>query len=331
MHTTHKLDQFSDIKILSDANRLAILRLLMQSAATLSQLGKKLDMSAARVRHHLKILENAGFVTLTKTRVVRGFVEKYYRASAQAYFINRVILPEPHPRGSIYAIGSHDPALELLSETLNQAGNSPQFIPIPVGSLDGLLALRQGFSQMAGCHLYDPSNGEYNTSYVRHFFPGETMHIITLAHRQQGLLVAEGNPLQIRSLADLARADITFVNRKAGSGTRVWLELQLSKAGIDPHQIRGYNHAVNTHAQVADAVRAGTADTGVAVCAATRGTDLELIPLFEERYDLVIPQAAYESAQLLPALEYLQTAQYRNAVASLGGYNVHATGTAIHL
>jgi len=331
MNNSQTLQSFSAIKVLSDSRRLAILRLLMASPATLSQLGESLEMSPARVRHHLKILEDSGLVELVRTRAVRGFVEKYYQATAPAFFINSVVLPAPNPAGTIYIIGSHDPALEMLSDELAQDEALPKLMTLPVGSLDGLVALRQGFCQMTGCHLFDPVGGEYNTSYVRHFFPGQPMHIVTLAHRQQGLLVAPGNPRHIQGWEDLARKDLTFVNRKRGSGTRLWLDQQLRAMGIHSAQIQGYTHEVNTHVQVAEAVRTGTADTGLAVCAAARKSNLDFISLFEERFDLVVAQDAFSDPLLTPLFDSLNTAKIRNQITGLAGYRISETGKELQI
>jgi putative molybdopterin biosynthesis protein len=176
----------------------AILRLLMAAPATLSQLGRALEMHPAKIRHHLLQLKQAGFVQLVAEREIPGFVEKYYQATAQVYSINQMLLPEPALHGTIIYFGSHDPALELLAETLGQNASTPDMVTVPVGSLDGLITLRQGFCHLTGCHLFDPVDGEYNTSYVRHLFLGQPMEVITLAQREQGLLAAPGNPRQIR-------------------------------------------------------------------------------------------------------------------------------------
>ena len=204
--------------------------------------------------------------------------------------------------------------------------HTADMIVLPVGSLDGLIALRQGFCQLTGCHLYDPVGGEYNTSYVRHLFPGQSMQVVTLARREQGLLVAPGNPRQIRGLEDIGRSDLTFINRISGSGTRLWLDQRLGTLGVESAQIPGYNREASTHSQVANAVLQGEADFGLAVFAAARQFALDFIPLFEERFDLVIPDEQYHSVLLLPALEYINTAEFRTAVQGLGGYDTQETG-----
>jgi putative molybdopterin biosynthesis protein len=331
MDTTRILRELDALKIIGDPIRLEILRLLMKKSATLSQIGEQMGMHPARIRYHLKKLETAGLVEFNFSREVRGFVEKYYRSTAQSFFINQIILPKLDEKRTIVALGSHDPALELLADHFAVKKSDPNLVVVPVGSLDGLVALRQGFCHLAGCHLYDPIGKEYNTSFVRHFFPGQRMHVVTLAHRLQGLVVAPGNPLEIKGLEDLRREDVNFINRRKGSGTRLWLDQELKDLGIQPSEISGYGVEVNTHSAVAESVLSGTAQLGLAVLAAARKSNLHFIPLFEERFDLVIQDNAYESDLLTPAMEYLQTQKYRHAIQALGGYDAHDTGKTIHM
>jgi putative molybdopterin biosynthesis protein len=313
-------------KVLGDRRRLAILRLLMRNPATLSQLGRELKHHPAKVRHHLKLLEDAGFVELVSTNIVRGFVEKYYQATSNAYLVNLAILPEPIGVGSVVMMGSHDLALEVLTGVLGEDRSSPDLLCVPVGSLDGLIALRQGLCHIAGCHLAESSGDDFNYSFVRHLFPGRSMTLFVLGYRQQGLLVQKGNPEKLKGLSDLARRDITLVNRQPGSGTRRWLDRQISDLEIDSARIRGYGMEVRTHHQVGLAVSNGKADTGVGVYASAKRFDLDFIPLFEERYDLVLPTEEVNGSQFLPLFSHLHSAEFRKRAADLGGYDTTRTG-----
>jgi putative molybdopterin biosynthesis protein len=274
-------------------------------------------------------LEEAGYVSLVRTREVRGFTEKYYQATAQAYWVNLTLMPKKSNRGTIVCFGSHDPALEVLALKLNSDPNNPRMISLPVGSLDGLIALRQGFCQFTGCHLYDPVGGEYNTSFVRHLFPGKRMHLITLAHREQGLLLAPGNPCQIHGLEDLNRDDLSFINRKQGSGTRFWLDHQLRTLGVESAQVKGYDREVNTHSQVAEAVLIGDADLGLGVLAAAQQFELDYLPLFQERFDLVIPETYIEDESLIPFFDTLNSGSTHRELSGLMGYSTAETGREI--
>ena len=244
----------------------------MSGQETLSSLGKHLGVHPAHVRHQLKQLEGAGLVEPTTTRIVRGFVEKYYTATAQAFMFSGLILPSqasPEDK-AIVAIGSHDLALEFLGRQFNQLFQGNRSIySIPVGSLEGLVALRQGLAHIAGCHLLDIASGEYNLPYIRHFFPDRS-YAWSLSHRQQGLLLPPGNPYQLHGLEDLVRENITLINRNKGSGTRLWLDKQLETLGIDPGQIAGYEQEAHTHTQVAAAISQGKANAGIGLQAAAR-------------------------------------------------------------
>lgn len=321
-----RIRDFEALKVVADGRRLAILRLLLAGPGTLSQLGRALGMHPAQVRHHLKQLEAAGLVALASTEITGGFVEKYYRATAHAFVVNVAIVPERGRKQTVVAMGSHDPALELVAGALRQGESTPDFFAVAVGSLDGLVALRQGACQLAGCHLMDETGTDFNRSYVRHIFPGERMHLLTLSQREQGLLVAPGNPRRIGGLADLARRDVTFVNRGRGTGTRLWLDRELGRLGIGPAQVRGYGGVAGTHYEVAEWIAQGRADVGLGVMAAARQWGLDFVPLFEERYELVMPEAEYEGVLLRPVLDFLQTAGCRRVIGGLAGYRVALTG-----
>ena len=331
MKSLEKIRDIRLLKTVGDPRRLDILQLLMHQPYTLTQLGDRLELHPARVRYHLKLLEENGFVEFVSSKEIRGFVEKYYQATAEAYFINQIIIPKVDDKKVVIALGSHDPALDLLADHFKDSKFVPKMIAIPVGSLDGLLALRQQLCHFAGCHLFDPIEKEYNIPYVRHFFPDQNVHVLTLAHRLQGLLVQPGNPKSISGLHDLTREKITFINRGEGSGTRLWLDQQLKQLGIDPNQIRGYGNVVHTHSQVANWILSGKAQVGLGVKAAAQVSGLGFIPLYKERFDLVMSENAYFDDLLQPTLDYLQTSKFRIQLEALGGYDPHDTGKEIKI
>jgi putative molybdopterin biosynthesis protein len=195
-----------------------------------------------------------------------------------------------------------------------------------VGSLGGLVALRRREAHLAGSHLLDTDTGEYNLRYIREYLPGAKVKILALVGRAQGLLVNKGNPKGIKGLNDLANPDVVFINRQRGAGTRVLLDFHLSRMGIAPEEIRGYNFEEYTHLAVAAAVSSGRADCALGIAAAAQALDLEFIPLFEERYDLVIPAEHYSGALLSPLFIVLEDPHFRQAVASLPGYDTGPMG-----
>jgi putative molybdopterin biosynthesis protein len=325
MLVVETLKEFEQIKSLVDTRRLAIMRLLMAGPASLTQLGQTLGQHPARVRHHMQKLEQAGLVEISEVTVTSGVTEKFYRARAGAFIIQASVLPQDPQRQTIVFSGSHDLAMEHLSHNLSKYIN---LLSLPVGSLDGLVALRQGLCQLAGSHLQD-TDGEYNTPYVRHFFPDHATSMFTLAYREQGLMLAPGNPKGIHELADLARPDVTFINRQSGSGTRLWLDRRLKELGILPDQISGYENTVRTHTECADLIQSGQVDAGIGLQAAARRLNLGFLPLFNERYDLTLLQE--QSETLTPLLEHLQSGNFRSEVAGMSGYDTTHTGEQIHL
>jgi putative molybdopterin biosynthesis protein len=244
---------------------------------------------------------------------------------------------------TIFCIGSHDMTLDLIAQFL--AGHDRRLASANVGSQGGLVALRRGEAHLAGSHLLDPETGEYNISYIRRYLPGVKVKVITLVGREQGLLVKRGNPKGIKSLSDISRPGaesarpgsvragdaerVSFVNRQRGAGTRVLLDYQLNLLGIASDSIIGYNQEEYTHLGVAAAVASGRADCGLGIAAAAKALELDFIPLYQERYDLVIPKEYAESDLLTPLFAVLEDQAFRAAVAALPGYDVSKMGDLI--
>ncbi len=230
---------------------------------------------------------------------------------------------------TIVAIGSHDLTLDLLANLLQRIDPALRLSSTNVGSLAGLLALKRGEAHMAGSHLLDEETGEYNLPYVRRLLPGEKIIVLTLVHRDQGLILPRGNPKRIGTLQDLTRKDVVFVNRQKGAGTRVLLDYQLKELGIDPTQIVGYEREEFTHLAVAAAVEAGVADVGLGILAAARALEMNFVPLLKERYDLIIPELHYDTPLLRPLLDLISSEDFKNEVKALGGYDTSHTGRVV--
>jgi molybdate-binding protein/DNA-binding transcriptional regulator YhcF (GntR family) len=235
--------------------------------------------------------------------------------------------PEPaEALDQLRLIGSHDLALDVLAGRLRARPRSVRLEVVPTDSLDGLFALARGAADLAGCHLLDPETGVYNIPFVRRLLPGEAVLLVTLAHRQQGLIVARDNPKRLTGVPDLARDDITIVNRHRGSGTRLLLDESLQQAKIDPLRVRGYDHEEATHLAVAAAVAAGTADAGLGILAAARAYGLDFVPVAREHYELALrPETAARPA-VQGLLETLRSADFRAVVTALGGYDTAESG-----
>jgi putative molybdopterin biosynthesis protein len=226
---------------------------------------------------------------------------------------------------TIVATGSHDLVLDLAASTLRERDPRLTLASSNVGSLGGLTALRDGLCHVAGSHLLDPESGEYTLPYVERLLPGREVSVVRLVHREQGLIVAPGNPTATASIEDVAERGLRYVNRQRGAGTRVLLDHELSKRGISPEAIVGYEREEHTHLAVAAAVAAGRADCGLGLLAAARAFGLDFVPVAQEPYDLV-----FEPDPILdPLWTLLESGAFRDAVEELGGYDTTEMGRRI--
>lgn len=241
------------------------------------------------------------------------------RAAAPAH-------PEAH---LLVAVGSDDLALSLLAQFVTSRHPEMNVLVRPVGSLNGLLALQEGRADLAGIHLLDLDSGEYNVPFVKRLLLEEAVVLVNLAYREQGLMIAPGNPKDIRGLGDLARPDVRFVNRQRGAGTRLLLYHRLRQAGMAPSAISGYEREAPTHNAIAAAISAGAADVGPGIRAVAQMWGLEFIPLGQERFDLAIPRAVFDAPRLRPLLDALHEAEFRQAAAAFVGYDITHIGEVI--
>ena len=179
---------------------------------------------------------------------------------------------------------------------------------------------------LAGTHLLDPESGDFNFPFLDKYLPGIEVLVLNLAIRHQGLIVPKGNPKALRGIADLARPDLSFINRQRGAGTRILLDYQLQQAGLNPATIRGYDREEFTHMAVAVNVLSGAADSGLGIFSAARALGLDFVPLARERYDLVIPRRFIEDHRIQALLALLQREEFKVRIAGLGGYETPLTG-----
>ncbi len=229
---------------------------------------------------------------------------------------------------TIVAIGSHDMTLDLLADQLQRRRPALRLSSAHVGSVSGLLALQRGEAHLAGSHLLDEESGEYNVRSVREMLVAQGIPCVLLGfvNRTQGLMAPRGNPQGVHDLEDLLREEVVFVNRQRGAGTRVLLDYQLKRRQIDPRRIQGYERQEYTHLAVAAAVASGAAGCGLGILAAARALDLDFIPLFDERYDLVIPERFYAAELLQPLLALIRDPTFAQSVEALGGYGTEQMG-----
>lgn len=228
---------------------------------------------------------------------------------------------------NLLAIGSHDLALDILGVHLRRKGNL-SLSCANVGSMGGVMAIRNGEAHLAGVHILDEKTGTYNTACVGKYLAGMKWKLIHLAMREQGLMVRKGNPKNITDISQLAQPDITLVNRQRGAGTRMLLDYELKKFGLQSNQITGYEKEVGTHMAVAATIVAGAADVGLGIQAAAKIMDLDFIPIAQEQYDLIV--ALEEQNGIVDLLiDILQSGQFRQEVEAMDGYDLGNSGKII--
>jgi putative molybdopterin biosynthesis protein len=227
---------------------------------------------------------------------------------------------------TVVMVGSHDLTVDLLANLLGKY-YPPIFLSShSVGSLGGILAIKNGNCHMAGSHLLDPETGEYNFPYIRTYLNGIEVKVIHLVFREQGLFVQRGNPKKVKGLEDLRRKDVTFINRQKGSGTRILLDHILETLSLNPDQIRGYEKEEFTHMAVASTVASGIADAGLGILPAAKAMNLDFIPIAKERYDLIIPSLYFEDEKVQKVIEAIRSDEFKRMVSRMGGYDVSRTG-----
>ncbi|GIK64501.1 MAG: molybdopterin biosynthesis protein [Chloroflexota bacterium] len=228
---------------------------------------------------------------------------------------------------TILAMGSHDPMLDLLAEFLAIHYPGYRLASANVGSSGGLVALRRQEAHLAGVHLLDPQTGTYNIPYLAKYLPNEAVTLVNFAHREQGFIVAAGNPHKFQGVADLSR--VRFVNRQRGAGTRLLLDYELQRQGILPESIAGYDHEEITHLAVAAAVASGVADCGMGVRSAASAMGLDFIPLGWEQYDLVIPDVYQSHPGIQNLLSALSDPRFHQLLGEQPGYDTRQTGQVV--
>jgi len=223
-------------------------------------------------------------------------------------------------------VGSHDLVVDLIPHAL-KSNSLDELLSIQfAGSLGGLIAISRHEADLAGAHLWDETTDTYNLPFVKRILPGCRVALLTLSHRQLGLIVPRGNPQNIQGLNDLVRSGVRFVNRQPGSGSRVWLDAHLQRAGIRTDRIQGFKREETTHMGVANAIANGEASVGIGLFAAATSFELDFIPLTKERYDLVIPEQTWKLPQMQKIVDVVRSAHLKASINALGGYDASETG-----
>jgi excisionase family DNA binding protein len=244
------------------------------------------------------------------------------RAQIEAW-LARKAAPASAPRDASAPIiaGSHDPLLEWAAR---ESGSG--FAVLACGSRAGLERFTEGAATLAALHWLDEASNEYNVPLVRGNMPGADVVMIEWARRTQGLVLAPGNPLKVRTLADLARRKARVVERQPGSGSRELFTHLAKRAGVARDKLVLVARTARAETDLAAMIRDGKADAGVAIEAAARAHQLAFIPLATERFDLALRRRDYFEPPMQALLAFARTAEFREHAVALGGYDVSDTG-----
>lgn len=232
-------------------------------------------------------------------------------------------VPEETPE---LILSGQDVVLDILANYLQQEGIHTARTYL--SSFEGLLSVYQGNIQAAACHLFDGTG--YNDSFVRSLMPGVPAVLINISYRTQGFYVQRGNPKRVRGWSDLSREDISILNRRIGSSSRILLDTQLKRLGIPPQQVNGYDRIMQSHLTMAAAIAAGEADLAIGTERISRQIEeLDFIPLLEERYDLVMKKDFFQTTTAQKLLEILGSSVFRKEISHFSGNDYRDLGKVI--
>jgi putative molybdopterin biosynthesis protein len=256
-------------------------------------------------------------------RLIQEWIEANSREALTAKSHKTRSAVEPH---HLIICGSDDILLQIVLREFNRRHPAMLATFATVGSLAGLRAVREGRAHVAGVHLLDPASGEYNRNHVASAFPNERAFLITLAHREEGLILPRGNPRGVSSFADVVRRRLRFANREAGTGVRILVDHLLSSYKLGKRGLPGYETELFTHLEVATAVAQGRADVGVGTPGSARSLGLDFVHLTWERYDLLATEQSFYRRPTQALFEMIKSDWLRQLIARVPGYDARETG-----
>jgi putative molybdopterin biosynthesis protein len=301
-----------------------IAKLLKISKLTVYDLIKKGELPAYRVGKQMRV--DASDLEAYKQRA------KGVKIAERSAAADSAVRPNPAVAGvRPLVITGQDISLDILAKHIEK--NIPGVRPLRayVGSLDSLISMYRGESDIVSTHLLDGDTGEYNLPYIRRLLVGSSYLVVNLLSRRAGFYVKKGNPHKLGGWSDLARPGLRLANREKGSGARVLLDEQLRLHGIRPDRLIGYEAEENSHIAVAGKVASGEADVGVGIeKAASIVGNVDFIPLIQERYDLVLMKKPENRDWMDAILHILKSAAFQNELAAIPGYDLSLTGQIVH-
>jgi putative molybdopterin biosynthesis protein len=253
----------------------------------------------------------------------RNLVEQWIEERTINHPVAQSPLPPYH--GLLIIAGSNDILLDRTISLFNKLYPDQVAAFGNLGSLGGLKAMRRSLCHIAASHLLQENENEYNFKYATEEL-NELPAVVNFCRREQCLLVPKGNPRNIRSVADMAQSGLKIVNRQPGTGTRVLLDLELKKAGLDGRKIEGYQRELHRHLDVGLEVLAGRADVGLGITAVAGLLGLDFVPMRSERFDLLIYKDRFFDQGVQLFLGLLHEKAFRALAQELQGYDLGICG-----
>ncbi|MCD8509198.1 MAG: helix-turn-helix transcriptional regulator [Bacillus sp. (in: Bacteria)] len=302
---------------------------MADQAYTPDEIAKMFKISKHTVYELIKRGELHAFKVGNKMRINPEEVERY-KDSTQAYQKSTGAAihkdnTETSLGGTIRLSGSHDFLVEQLSKSVSKH-TELHIQPTFIGSLEGLMMIYRGAADVAAVHLLDPNSQEYNIPFIKQLFVHEKITVVRLASREQGFIVVKGNPKQIKNFKDLTRADVSFVNRQKGSGTRFLLDSFLAKSEIEPITVKGYENEEWNHLSLAAQISRGNADAGFGIRSAAEQLGLDFYPVTEEQFDLVFRWTEDNKQELKTLYEFICSEAFKSSISNIPGYKVEDLG-----
>ena len=305
---------------------------------TTEEIAKLLKISKLTVYDLIKKGELASYRVGKQMRIDASDLEAYKQRNKSVQATDYIIPSQqdlaPPPRMPASQLGTpnlvitgQDLSLDILAKHLEKKISFVRPLRANIGSMDSLISMYRGESDIVSTHLLDGDTNEYNIPYIRKLLVGSSYLVVNLLSRNAGLYVQQGNPLSITGWQDFARPGLRIVNREKGSGARVLLDEQLRLKGIKAALINGYENVQNNHLGVASKVASGEADVGVGIeKAASIVGNIDFIPMIKERYDLVMLKSASNQAWIEALLQILRSDDFKKELQSISGYDLTRTG-----
>ncbi|MDO4989955.1 MAG: helix-turn-helix transcriptional regulator [Eubacteriales bacterium] len=296
-----------------------VAQILHVSKSTIYELIRRGEINSYQIGRKVRFTQDDVDAYIARSRHERS-VQPVRRVELQSELLH----PRQEDKGRLILSGQ-DVVLDILASFLHQRDVSAQRVYL--NSFEGLLALYEGRVDAAACHLYDAAEKSFNVPFVKKLLPGVPAVLINISYRTQGFYVASGNPKEIRGWRDLARRDISILNRRPGSSARVLLDGQLHRMGLDKRMVAGYEREMKSHLTMAAAIAAGEADLAVGTERISRQIEgLDFIPLLQERYDLAVHREFLETDEGETLLEILRSEAFKKEILPFSGNDYRDLG-----